>query len=79
MSTVRIIGVRVDLGAGRLAPHDFQQRHQDRAPQALEQLKQTVLSGGNIFAELMNTVRYCSLGQITGALYKVGGKYRRGM
>ena len=58
---------------------DFQQRHKDRAPQALEQLKKTVLAGENIFAELMNTVRCCSLGQITGALYEVGGKYRRGM
>ncbi len=58
---------------------DFQQRHKDQAPQALDQLKKTVLAGENIFAELMNTVRCCSLGQITGALYEVGGKYRRGM
>jgi methylmalonyl-CoA mutase len=38
-----------------------------------------VLSGGNIFGELMEAVRYCSLGQITSALYAVGGKYRRNM
>jgi len=37
------------------------------------------LAGGNIFAEMMDTVRHCSLGQITGALYEVGGKYRRNM
>ena len=37
------------------------------------------LSGGNVFAELMDTVRTCSLGQITQALFKVGGKYRRNM
>jgi len=37
------------------------------------------LSGENIFAEMMNAVRVCSLGQITQALYDVGGKYRRNM
>jgi methylmalonyl-CoA mutase len=37
------------------------------------------LSGENIFAELMNTVRFCSLGQITKALFEVGGQYRRNM
>jgi len=37
------------------------------------------LAGENIFAELMNTVRFCSLGQITQALYGVGGRYRRNM
>jgi methylmalonyl-CoA mutase len=37
------------------------------------------LSGDNIFAELMETVKCCSLGQITGALYEVGGQYRRNM
>jgi len=37
------------------------------------------LTGDNIFAELMHTVRSCSLGQITQALYDVGGKYRRNM
>jgi methylmalonyl-CoA mutase len=37
------------------------------------------LAGDNIFAELMHTVRHCSLGQITRALYDVGGQYRRNM
>jgi methylmalonyl-CoA mutase len=58
---------------------EFRQRHADHSPGALERLQQAALSGGNIFAELMNTVRSCSLGQITEALYAVGGKYRRNM
>ncbi len=58
---------------------DFHQRNQAEAPQALERLKNVVLAGDNIFAELMHTVRVCSLGQITQALYDVGGQYRRNM
>jgi methylmalonyl-CoA mutase len=57
----------------------FKEKHRDKAPAALEALKKTVLSGGNIFAELMETVRVASLGQITQVLYEVGGKYRRNM
>ncbi|MCA8918254.1 MAG: methylmalonyl-CoA mutase family protein [Planctomycetes bacterium] len=56
---------------------DFQKRHEQGAPKALEQLKHTALEGGNIFNELMRTVRQCSLGQISHALYEVGGQYRR--
>jgi methylmalonyl-CoA mutase len=58
---------------------DFQSRHADRAPEALARLQKVALSGDNIFAELMETVKCCSLGQITGALYDVGGQYRRNM
>jgi len=58
---------------------DFKKRHAEDSPAALERLQQAALAGGNIFAELMNTVRYCSLGQITQALYDVGGEYRRNM
>lgn len=58
---------------------DFQNRHRNGSGPALERLKQTALNGGNIFAELMETVKTCSLGQITGALYEVGGQYRRNM
>jgi methylmalonyl-CoA mutase len=58
---------------------EFQQRHAKEAPAALERLQQAALRGDNIFAELMNTVRCCSLGQITQALFDVGGKYRRNM
>ena len=46
---------------------------------ALERLKQVAASGGNIFSELMETVRVSTLGEITHALYEVGGKYRRNM
>uniref|UniRef100_A0A7C4VS40 Fused isobutyryl-CoA mutase n=1 Tax=Desulfatirhabdium butyrativorans TaxID=340467 RepID=A0A7C4VS40_9BACT len=58
---------------------EFQKRHAAEAPAALRKLQQVALNGGNIFAELMDTVRVCSLGQITNALYAVGGKYRRNM
>lgn len=57
----------------------FQERNKDRAAEALNRLKQTAVSGGNIFAELMETVKVASLGQITRALYEVGGQYRRNM
>jgi methylmalonyl-CoA mutase len=59
--------------------NQFQARNRDKAPAALNSLKKTVLSGGNIFAELMETVKVASLGQITQVLYEVGGKYRRNM
>ena len=48
-------------------------------PAALEHLKEVALSGGNIFEEMLETVKHCSLGQITNALYEVGGQYRRSM
>ena len=55
----------------------FQQRHAEHAPQALDRLRRTALEGGNVFGELMHTVRVASLGQITDALFDVGGRYRR--
>ncbi len=58
---------------------DFHARHASEAPAALARLKQAVIDNGNVFAELMNTVRVCSLGQITNALFEVGGQYRRSM
>jgi methylmalonyl-CoA mutase len=45
----------------------------------LERLKRTVIEDGNVFAVLVDAVRVCSLGQITSALYEVGGQYRRSM
>jgi len=57
--------------------HAFQQRHAATCGEALERLQRTALEGGNIFGELMHTVRHASLGQITDALFEVGGKYRR--
>lgn len=55
----------------------FKQMNQGKAEVALDSLRETVLNGGNIFAELMETVKVASLGQITQVLYEVGGKYRR--
>jgi methylmalonyl-CoA mutase len=57
----------------------FQEQHKDHALAALKRLQDVAVSGGNIFAELMETVKYASLGQISHALYEVGGKYRRNM
>lgn len=57
----------------------FHKRNQERSSAALKKLQQTAISNGNLFEELMDTVRYCSLGQITNALYEVGGQYRRNM
>ncbi|MED1722523.1 fused isobutyryl-CoA mutase/GTPase IcmF [Brevibacillus parabrevis] len=57
----------------------FQERHRDVAPQALRRLQEVAMAGENIFAELMETVKVASLGQISAALYEVGGQYRRNM
>ncbi len=57
----------------------FKATHQNEREIALKRLQETALCGGNMFAELMETVKVCSLGTITGALYEVGGKYRRNM
>ncbi len=58
---------------------DFQRRHAGEAPAALKRLQEIALAGGNVFAELMETVRVASLGQITNALDEVGGRYRRSL
>ena len=58
---------------------DFHQRHDDRSKIALDRVKKAAINHENIFAELMNAVRYCSLGEISDALYEVGGQYRRNM
>lgn len=57
----------------------FKKQNEKQAPEALERLQKAALSGDNIFAELMETVKVCTLGQITQALYDVGGQYRRNM
>ena len=57
----------------------FQDAHADDSAEALRKLAEVALSGGNLFAELMNTVRAASLGQITATLYEVGGEYRRNL
>ena len=58
---------------------NFQSRHRDKAAEALDRVKQAAVNNDNIFVELMEAVRYCSLGQISDALYDVGGQYRRNM
>jgi methylmalonyl-CoA mutase len=57
----------------------FQERNADASAAMLERLQQTVIEDGNVFAVLIDAVRVCSLGQITHALYDVGGQYRRSM
>jgi methylmalonyl-CoA mutase len=58
---------------------DFRKRNGDRSPVMLARLKEIAVNNGNLFEELMETVKYCSLGEITHALYEVGGQYRRNM
>jgi methylmalonyl-CoA mutase len=57
----------------------FQARHAASAPAALAQLQQVATGGENTFAALMDTARHATLGQISHALYQVGGQYRRSM
>jgi isobutyryl-CoA mutase len=56
---------------------DFHARNAERAPEALARLQRVAMEGGNVFAELMDAVRCCSLGQISEAFFEVGGQYRR--
>ncbi len=57
----------------------FEARNSDAAPLALAALRHSALTGGNVFAQLMEAARVCSLGQLSHALYEVGGQYRRNM
>jgi methylmalonyl-CoA mutase len=57
--------------------HEFTERNGEEAHAALTALKETARSGGNVFAVLMDAARVCSLEQITGAFFEVGGQYRR--
>ncbi len=58
---------------------DFHARHAGEAPAMLQRLQQAVIANHNVFEVLMDAVRVCSLGQITSALFEVGGQYRRSM
>ena len=58
---------------------DFHKRHAKESPAMLKRLQQAVIRNENVFAVLMDAVRVCSLGQITNALFEVGGQYRRSM
>lgn len=57
----------------------FHAEHANEAPEALKQLQEAAENGDNTFSELMEVVKVASLGQISAALYEVGGKYRRNM
>jgi methylmalonyl-CoA mutase len=57
----------------------FWKRNENKSQEMLDRLKKAAINNENLFAELMETVKYCSLGQITHALYEVGGQYRRNM
>ncbi len=57
----------------------FWKRNEAISEKALNELKRVAVNNGNLFSQLMETVKYCSLGQITHALYEVGGQYRRNM
>ena len=57
----------------------FKKRNAGSRGAALERLKAVAITDGNLFQELMETVKYCTLGEITNALYEVGGQYRRNM
>jgi isobutyryl-CoA mutase len=58
---------------------EFQERNRQASPVWLDRLRQAVIDNRNVFEVLVEAVRHCSLGQITGALYEVGGQYRRNM
>jgi methylmalonyl-CoA mutase len=58
---------------------EFQAAHSDTGAEALERVRRAAINNENIFAELVNAVRHCSLGEITNALFEVGGQYRRNM
>jgi isobutyryl-CoA mutase len=59
--------------------NDFHTQHAAESPAMLKRLQQAVIDNGNVFEVLMDAVRVCSLGQITKALFEVGGQYRRNM
>jgi methylmalonyl-CoA mutase len=57
----------------------FKSRNAEHSVGALERLRRAAINNENVFEELMNAVRYCSLGQITDTFFEVGGQYRRNM
>jgi methylmalonyl-CoA mutase len=81
--TVRRVELRRSSEAEKRAQLDnlraFHARHADAAPAALRRLQEVALRGGNVFEELLETVKVASLGQIVDALFLVGGRYRRAM
>ena len=68
-----------EKGSRLVTLNAFHKKNKDKAEAALQKVREVAISKGNIFAELLNAVEVCSMGQITKVLYEVGGKYRRGM
>lgn len=58
---------------------EFKSKNATEASAAIERIKSVAMANGNVFAELIDAVQYCSLGEITDALFEVGGEYRRNM
>lgn len=58
---------------------DYRKRNFDKKREMLDRLRNVALTKGNIFEELLHTVEYCTMGEITNLLYEIGGKYRRGL
>ena len=58
---------------------NFKEKNSEASTLALQRLRDAAINGENVFAELMNAVRVCSLGQITETFFEVGGQYRRSM
>ena len=58
---------------------NFQKSHADKSGEMLEKLQKAAINQENLFEVMMEAGKYCSLGQITNALFEVGGKYRRNM
>jgi methylmalonyl-CoA mutase len=89
LSPAEAIGVTTDVELARSSEaekqdqlarlRNFKNGHADERDVALDRLRQVALDGGNVFAELMHTVRCCTLAEITQTLFDVGGKYRRNM
>ncbi len=57
----------------------FKEENKEKAEEGLERLKQVARDGGNLFEVMMDIVEYCSVGQVTQALFETGGKFRRNM
>jgi methylmalonyl-CoA mutase len=53
--------------------------NEDKSSKAIKAIQQAAVQNGNMFVELMEATKYCSLGQLTDSLFKVGGQYRRNM
>ncbi|NVK34923.1 MAG: methylmalonyl-CoA mutase, partial [Rhodobacteraceae bacterium] len=57
----------------------LQKGNETKAQEMLKRVQQAAIQNENMFEELMEACKYCSLGQITSALFEVGGQYRRNM